>query len=572
MFATGMPRIAGVCDYREDEPGRKVRFDRHDLVCSIVLLFVWLAVSIPRLSGPIDLRWDASTYYILGTALAEGKGYRLLNEPGEIEAVQYPPLLPLIVAAHQRIMGTSDYIKVGFVLRLFYIAVSGAYLITIYLLARKLLTPLPALIVGAGTALSFYSFLHLSNTLYAEMPFALVSMLFLLCHQRNSAPSSTALNGLLGTAAYLFRTAGLALLAAWITESLLRRRFREAAIRAVISAVPILLWQAHIWRVATSYEYHHPAYAYQRAPYYYSNVTYSENSRLVNPFRPERGRSTFRDVTRRVVRNMAAVPIGLGESTFVDSRFGIPGHWHNSSRLLYLCLLATGLCALAGAALVAVGRQWFLSLYFALAVGLIVLTPWQEQFWRYFAPLTPLTLIFIMLALFAARRCLTTGDAKWAQTAGRFAIALPVVGMLMVQAAVAVYFLRTMSPVSYYDGTGRERTFHLLTYESTWHSLDPVFEWVRRHARANAVVGTAVPHLAYLRTAHKAVLPPLEPDPDNANRLLDDVPVDYLVVDDLGGPYISEHYAAPVVAKWPEKWRLAFTAPDGGAKVYERAR
>ena len=40
-------------------------------------------------------------YYVLGTALAEGKGYRLLNEPGDIEANQYPPLLALVIAFHQ---------------------------------------------------------------------------------------------------------------------------------------------------------------------------------------------------------------------------------------------------------------------------------------------------------------------------------------------------------------------------------------------------------------------------------------------------------------------------------------
>ena len=47
------------------------------------------------------------------TALAEGHGYRLLNEPGEIDAVQYPPLLPMIVAAHQLILGTNDYLQGG---------------------------------------------------------------------------------------------------------------------------------------------------------------------------------------------------------------------------------------------------------------------------------------------------------------------------------------------------------------------------------------------------------------------------------------------------------------------------
>src|SRR5262249_27711096 len=83
-------------------PGIERRSRRQDVVFLAVLVLLWAAVSLPRMHGPIDLRWDASAYYILGTSLAEGKGYRLLNEPGEIEAVQYPPLLPLIVAAHER--------------------------------------------------------------------------------------------------------------------------------------------------------------------------------------------------------------------------------------------------------------------------------------------------------------------------------------------------------------------------------------------------------------------------------------------------------------------------------------
>ena len=94
-----------------------------------MLLLIWLAVSIPRLNGPIDLRWDASAYYVLGTALAEGKGYRLLNEPGEIETVQYPPLVPLLVAVHQCLMGTSDFFEVGWRLRIVYFVLSGIYLL-----------------------------------------------------------------------------------------------------------------------------------------------------------------------------------------------------------------------------------------------------------------------------------------------------------------------------------------------------------------------------------------------------------------------------------------------------------
>ena len=47
---------------------------RHNLILVIVaLLVIWLAVSLPRLHGPIDLRWDASTYYILGTRARGGE-------------------------------------------------------------------------------------------------------------------------------------------------------------------------------------------------------------------------------------------------------------------------------------------------------------------------------------------------------------------------------------------------------------------------------------------------------------------------------------------------------------------
>jgi hypothetical protein len=143
--------------------------------------------------------------------------------------------------------------------------------------------------------------------------------------------------------------------------------------------------------------------------------------------------------------------------------------------------------------------------------------------------------------------------------------------MLLVQAVIAADFLRNLRPVSYYDSAGRERLLRLLTYEPHWHALDFAFEWIRRNTEANAVVATSVPHLAYLRTGHKAVLPPLEPDPERANHLLDLVPVSYLVLDDLGRPPISEHYAAPVMAHRPENWRLVYET-DGGTKVYERVR
>src|SRR5881275_2079731 len=82
---------------------------RAEAVVVAVAILLWA----PRLSGPIDLRWDAGVYYVLGTSLATGLGYRILSEPGAPEALQYPPLLPAIVALHEEVLGSTDPLVVA---------------------------------------------------------------------------------------------------------------------------------------------------------------------------------------------------------------------------------------------------------------------------------------------------------------------------------------------------------------------------------------------------------------------------------------------------------------------------
>src|SRR3569833_1298307 len=88
------------------------------LVPAVVLILLTACSSYPRLDGPADKRWDASTYFVLGKSLAEGKGYRLLNEPGEIREVQYPPAVPGLIAAHMVALHSTDVLSVGHVLKL----------------------------------------------------------------------------------------------------------------------------------------------------------------------------------------------------------------------------------------------------------------------------------------------------------------------------------------------------------------------------------------------------------------------------------------------------------------------
>lgn len=552
-----------------------------DAVSVAAVLLLWVALWTSRLHGPIDFRWDASTYYVLGTALAEGKGYRLLNEPGEIEAVQYPPLLPVLVAAHQRALGTADFQAVGGRLRVTYFLVSGVYLLAVYALARVLLAPSLALVATAGTGLSFYSYLYPSDSLYAEIPFALTAVLFLLC-LRYEKPGARVASGLLAATAYLLRTAGLALLAVWVADSLLRRRFGQAAGRAALAALPVLAWQAHVARVTNGAEYHAPAYPYQRAPYDYANVTYGENSWLVSPFRPELGRTSPADLAARVGRNLLVLPRSIGESAWIAigsapylldkarSAVGLPVPPRAVVLTLAgVCLAAIGVGALLGAIVLLRRGEWRFPLFYGMTLAMICLTPWPDQFWRYLAPLTPLSFVFLIVALHAGVRWLALRGPAGRTAAATLAVG-PLAGMLLAQVILAAAFLRGLQPVSYFAEDGRERRERLLTYEPVWHALDPAFEYIRGHAAPDDIVATSVPHLAYLRTSRRAVLMPLEAGVDTAARYLDAVPARYLVLDELGHPGISERYGAPVVARFPDAWRLVYTTPGTATRVYQR--
>ena len=85
-------------------------------------------------------------------------------------------------------------------------------------------------------------------------------------------------------------------------------------------------------------------------------------------------------------------------------------------------------------------------------------------------------------------------------------------------------------------------------------------------------MATTVPHIAYLRTGFKAVLLPMETDPQVAQQQLDSVPVRYVVLDNVDGYGISQRYAKPVIDKYPNLWKRIFTAPGGDSLIYERVR
>jgi len=147
----------------------RTQFSKEWTLYAILGLLV-VALWLPRLQGPIDLRWDGGVYYVLGTSIAEGKSYRLLNEPSEIQANQYPPLLPLIIAAHQLVLGTSDPLIVGRLLRFSSCVAFLAYIFAIHALLRQYLSSAFAFWVTVVSLLNVHTY-FLSDLCFPDMLF-----------------------------------------------------------------------------------------------------------------------------------------------------------------------------------------------------------------------------------------------------------------------------------------------------------------------------------------------------------------------------------------------------------------
>lgn len=286
-----------------------------DLVFAAVVGAVVLLTWLPRLTGPIDLRWDGGVYYVLGTALAEGRGYRLLNEPGEIEANQYPPLFPALIALHQRLAGTSDPTLVGKKLRFTFLLLSIALGLAAYALFRRRLTTPGLAVVATAVCMLHTSAIFVSDIAFAELPFTLLTVLFFVVARKNDASwSREVLAGLLAVGAFLLRTTGVALLAAWVAGSLLQRRFRVAAVRFALVFPFVLGWQIHVAAVERGSSYRAPSYAYQRADYLFYNVSYARNVMLRDPERSEAGRISTTGMAHRLAKNLLAAPGHAGET------------------------------------------------------------------------------------------------------------------------------------------------------------------------------------------------------------------------------------------------------------------
>lgn len=529
----------------------------------LLVVALWL----PRIHGPIDLRWDGGVYYVLGTSLAEGKGYRLLNEPGEIQANQYPPLLPLIIAAHQIVLGTSDPLIVGRFLRLSAFLAFAAYIFAIYALLRGHLSSAYAFFGTVVCLLNVHTY-FLSDLCFPDMLYGLLTVGFLLAFSSEKRWSTQGRVGAFAITAFALRTAGIALLAAWIVEGLVRRQWKTAMIRIAIAVVPVVGWFSYIQYVETSAEYQRPTYAYQRADYMFYNVSYARNVSLNDPFDPDLGYSTLSNRFERYFHNVVQVTRYIGESVSSSRRVWEIERGEISKKLgieagpqwiVDVPLFALGCLVLVGTGILATQGHLIIPLCVLSSISVICLTPWPAQFNRYLVPTVPLLALSLCVAIvWILEQSRQSPPSRW-KSVVRVLTYSVVVGITLQQIATigAVYAKRHL-PVQYQTRQGDTVGYRLFFYMDSYRALDSGVDWLMAHAKPSDIIAVSMPHWVYLRTGNKAVMPPFESDPIKAEQLLESVPVTYLVLDE-GLAIDSKRFMKGVVEGFPDRWKRVYS-------------
>jgi hypothetical protein len=519
-----------------------------------ILCILAAATWLPRSSGPIDLRWDGGAYYLLGTSITQGHGYKLLNEPGDPNTTLHPPLIPLFVTAHQVLLHTTDSLVVGRALRVSTCVVFALQAFAIYMFLRRYISR-SAAVLSALFWIFNPAHAYFSDSLYAESLFGLATILFFILQTSAGGRKQFLIAASCALLAFLARTTGLLLFVAWAGERVIKRDFKHAIAIATIALVAASGWMGYIHHVESSPQYVQPAYAYQHADYLYFNVSYAKQLfRLTDPFTPELGYLTPRKFVKRAYLNIVRIPVAIGQAAY---------SWAGNRRIcLVVALLVVG-----GLLLQITRKEYIISLFVGLNLAAMCMTPFPKQFVRYLVPLSPL----ILLSFFEALAWLNAQSRVHRTSFSPQVTAAVIIVLLTVMACEEVRDDRELYR-SHYDRVdylhqGQRIVYRLFYYSKGDREIDEGLDWLETEARRDDIVAAADPQWVYLRTGLKSVLPPFESNGEKAELLIDSVPARYLFVDQN----VYRRYTYNLVQNNSGLWRCVWRSLEDNVRIYKRS-
>ncbi len=511
------------------------------LVALTMLVGSWYMI--PRVAGVFH---DDGIYLSTAKALAEGRGYRLINLPDAPPQTKYPPLYPFLLAIVWKIFPVfpNNLVFLQY-LTLFCgaLVVGLAYL---YLVRFGYFSRGVAAGAGALTLTSVF-YIYFSTITLSELPFALTVLAALWALEKQDenpliAPGRQFLLGVLLGLPMLVRTIGgvfvpLGLWRLWKKGTPLP----WALLGMALLVLPWLAWMLLIprWQAADS------------ANMYYTNYLawwYSSGRTGVGQI--------ILDNTMLTAMHSLAVGLGL----FHPGYFSF---WN--SALAFILGLITWVFVVKD---VVKGR--ILPVFLVLNLLIILVWPWPPL--RFLVPLAPFLLAYFLSWVRQVLQRVPLLQSPWLATL-----------LLTALLAVNVSVMARMIQVSH---AGHYPLYFQSKESVTWQAYEDLFTWIKTNTQPGDVIASGLDTMIFLYTDRPAFRPfkgrPVSlfygsPEPalgpkEEILQFLKRHEARFLV--QLPMPVFSEepHFAAAIgqiLSSCPGLLKPVYTAPDSRFLVYE---
>jgi len=456
------------------------------VACSALVI-----TTLNRELGSID--GDNAQYIFLAQSIATDQSYRTINEPGAPPETYFPPLFPMMLAPIVNRWGLHTYFPIHLLVVAWAIACLGLWIIW----ARRQLTDeqLAWSLALFGTAPLWVVF---ANRILTEIPFlgwSLGAIMLAERYQQQSRAWTTTgvATALLLAAAYLTRTAGLALVAV-VSSWLLLGAWREDRWRlAAGRAATLLLITGGIvgaWHMRCHL-------ATLGAP---ESLDYWKLLWLRNPYQPELGLVDSTAMVERLADNLRYY-LKVAAETLVDPIRMVPTPWVYGVAMVPVGLTAYGfLRRLTTSRTVA---EWYL-----IGYGLLLwYWPFQEP--RFLVPILPWLCGYFVVGVDATVKRL----------------APPLLHHRLLGAIVALTLAVNLATIGRsFAANAAGHHYNLAVRE--W--LD-AHDWIAAHTPPEVVIMSRKPTVTALITDRRAVGYPLLPNPDDTIALIERYHVTHII-------------------------------------------
>lgn len=474
----------------------------------------------------ISLVGDNASYYMLGTALANGEGYVNIQHKEKEAHYHYPPGYPVIIASIATLISDDiSTIKIGNGILLL-----GAILLLFFIIKKITDNEHLALAVALLSLLN-YHLLSYATIMMSEIPFLFFSMLSVWLFLKVDFSKPILKNGLFFA------------LIACVTFSFY---IRSVALAVLVSLVFYLLFLKK-WRYAVGL---FGGFMLLYLPWMFRNQgatgnTYISQLALKNPYQPEQGTVGILDLFERIFINLGRYITKEIPSSMLHTQEAV---YSDASAMFMEWLLGFLMLALVTFGIYKLQKfRIYILAYIVAFFGLLLLWPSVWYGTRFLLPLVP---FLIFLAVFGGMEILKEIYSKLIASNGKKF--LPALLIIPLASWAFIYGYHSIS-------TLHERSNGM--YSANYQNYFALADWIKENAADDAITVARKEGLFYLFSKKNVTNYKRTLDREAQIEDLKRKKVTYVIVDQLGYSSTSK-YLLPAIDRYPNKFKIIQQLPN----------